>query len=77
MSRLSQARAKAQSRRAVRGDMSRIGAISSSVRHIAHGNRLARIRRTMTRRLERNEQARFYHWKSRNRLAPKRVQQTE
>jgi hypothetical protein len=32
-----------------------------------------RLRRTMTRRLQRNEQARLYHWKSRNRLAPTRV----
>ena len=33
----------------------------------------ARIRRTMTRRLQRNEQARQYHWRSHNRLAPLRV----
>jgi hypothetical protein len=37
----------------------------------------ARIRRNMTRRLERNERARFYYWKSCNRLAPLRVPQRE
>ena len=29
----------------------------------------------MTRRLQRNEEARFYHYKSRKRLAPQRVNQ--
>ena len=33
------------------------------------------IRRTMTRRIKRNESARFYHYKSRKRLAPQRVNQ--
>jgi hypothetical protein len=36
-----------------------------------------RLRRNMTRRLERNELARFYYWKSRNRLAPLRIQHRE
>jgi len=31
----------------------------------------------MTRRLQRLEQARFYHWKKRNLLPPKRVNQQE
>jgi hypothetical protein len=35
------------------------------------------IRRTMRRRLQRNEEARFYHYKGRKRLAPKRVTQRE
>ena len=33
------------------------------------------IGRTMTRRLKRNEEARFYHWKQRNRLPPQRSEQ--
>jgi hypothetical protein len=40
-------------------------------------DRPERLRRNMTRRLQRNELARFYHWKSRKRLAPLRVQQRE
>ena len=35
------------------------------------------IRRNMTRRLQRNEQARFHHWMSHKRMAPKRVPQNE
>ena len=31
--------------------------------------------RQTTRRLQRNEIARFYHWKKHNRLAPKRIHQ--
>ena len=38
-------------------------------------DRIAVIRRTMSRRLQRNEEARFYHHKSRKRLAPQRVNQ--
>jgi hypothetical protein len=38
-------------------------------------DRPSRIRRNMTRRLQRNEQARLYHWKARNRLAPKKLHQ--
>ena len=34
-----------------------------------------RIRRTMGRRLQRNQEARFYHWKCRNRLPPRRFNQ--
>ena len=33
-----------------------------------------RMARERTRRLRRNSQARFYHWKKRNRLAPLRIQ---
>lgn len=33
------------------------------------------IARKATRRLQRNEIARFYHWKKRKRLAPKRIHQ--
>ena len=32
-------------------------------------------RRTANRWLRRNEQARFYHWKQRNRLPPRRLEQ--
>jgi len=38
-------------------------------------HRPARLRRTMNRRLERNEEARFYHWRRRNRLPPRRFDQ--
>jgi len=31
------------------------------------------LRRTMTRRLRRNEEARFYHYRARKRLAPQRL----
>ncbi len=34
-----------------------------------------RICRNITRRLQRNEQAQYYHWKSRNLLAPTRISQ--
>ena len=34
-----------------------------------------RLRRTMNRRLRRNETARLYHWRSRNRLPPRRFDQ--
>lgn len=35
-------------------------------------DRTSHIARCATKRLQRNEQARFYHHKARNRLAPKR-----
>ena len=34
-----------------------------------------RIRRTMNRRLARNEEARLYHWRQRKRLPPRRFDQ--
>jgi len=34
-----------------------------------------RIRRNMNRRLKRNEEARLYHWRRRNRLPPQRFEQ--
>jgi hypothetical protein len=37
--------------------------------------RPARLRRTMNRRLERDEAARLYHWRRRNRLPPRRFDQ--
>jgi hypothetical protein len=37
------------------------------------GVRPTRLRRTMERWLRRNEEARFYHWKRRNRLPPRRL----
>ncbi len=33
------------------------------------------IRRTVRRRLRRNEEARLYHWRQRNRLPPRRFHQ--
>ena len=38
-------------------------------------HRPALIRRNMNRRLRRNEEARLYHWRRRNRLPPRRVSQ--
>jgi hypothetical protein len=38
-------------------------------------HRPARLRRTMNRRLKRNEEARLYHWRRRNRLSPRRFNQ--
>ena len=38
-------------------------------------DRPARMERTTQRRLWRNEEARFYHWKRRNRLPPRRSEQ--
>ncbi len=40
-----------------------------------HCNRPAQIRRTMNRRLKRNEEARLYHWRRHNRLPPRRFEQ--
>jgi hypothetical protein len=37
----------------------------------------ARIARNATRRLQRNEQARLYHWKKHNRLPPRRIGKKE
>ena len=37
--------------------------------------RPTRIRRTLNRRLRRNEEARFYHWQRRKRLPPRRFNQ--
>ena len=34
-----------------------------------------RIRRTVNRRLKRNEEARLYHWRRRKRLPPRRFDQ--
>ena len=36
-------------------------------------DRPSRVRRTTNRRLRRNEQARLYYWKKRNRLPPRRL----
>ena len=42
---------------------------------VLRGQSPCRIARDKTRRLQRNEEARFYHWKSRNRLPPLRIKQ--
>jgi hypothetical protein len=38
-------------------------------------HRAAYIRRNINRRLRRNEEARFYHWKRHKRLPPRRFEQ--
>ena len=38
-------------------------------------HRPTRMRRTANLRLRRNEEARLYHWRSRNRLPPRRFDQ--
>jgi SRSO17 transposase len=48
-------------------------AIGQVLHRVAGYDRPARVRRTMERWLRRNEEARFYHWKSRNRLPPRRL----
>jgi hypothetical protein len=49
--------------------------IAQLLRRALGCDRVVVIRRTMNRRLQRNEEARFYHYKSRNRVAPQRVNQ--
>jgi hypothetical protein len=49
-----------------------IAGLLNRVLHV-HGG--AQIRRTMNRRLRRNEEARLYHWRQRNRLPPRRFDQ--
>ncbi len=48
-------------------------AIGQLLHQVAGCDRPARVRRTMGRWLRRNEEARFYHWKKRNRLPPRRL----
>ena len=48
-------------------------AIGQLLHRLVGCDRPARIRRTMERWLRRNEEARFYHWKRRNRLPPRRL----
>jgi hypothetical protein len=38
-------------------------------------HRPERVRRAINRRLRRNEEARLYHWRRRNRLPPRRLDQ--
>jgi hypothetical protein len=40
-----------------------------------HSLRPTHLRRTMNRRLRRNEEARLYHWRQRKRLPPRRFEQ--
>lgn len=48
-------------------------AIGQVLHRVVGCDRPARVRRTMERWLRRNEEARFYHWKRRNRLPPRRL----
>jgi DDE superfamily endonuclease len=48
-------------------------AIAQVLHRVVGCDRPARVRRTMERWLRRNEEARFYHWKRRNRLPPRRL----
>ena len=47
--------------------------ISLLLNHKLNNDHPEQICRNRTRRLQRNEQARFHHYKSRNLLAPKRI----
>ena len=50
-------------------------AIARLLRRVLGCDRVEVLRRTMTRRLRRNEEARHYHYKARKRLAPQRLNQ--
>jgi hypothetical protein len=50
-------------------------ALAGLLRRVLGCDRGEVLRRTMRRRLRRNEEARFYHYKSRRRLAPQRLNQ--
>ncbi len=49
-------------------------ALAALLREALDGNDWRRTLRTMGRKLLRKELARLYHWKSRNRLAPLRLE---
>jgi hypothetical protein len=49
--------------------------IAGLLSRLLHSHSHAHIRRTMMRRLRRNEEARLYHWRQRNRLPPRRFNQ--
>ena len=51
------------------------GLIAGLLNRMLECDRPARVRRTMNRRLRRNEEARLYHWRRRNRLPPRRFDQ--
>jgi hypothetical protein len=52
--------------------------VQKMIAHLLNGmlkcDASARIRRTMHRRLKRNEEARFYHWRRHKRLPPRRFE---
>jgi hypothetical protein len=50
-------------------------AIGRMLNRLLGCDRGAYIRRTLRRRLRRNEEARLYHWKRHNRLPPRRFEQ--
>ncbi len=47
-------------------------ALGKTLERLLSGTGPEVIERTLHRRLKRNEEARFYHWKQRNRLPPRR-----
>jgi hypothetical protein len=49
--------------------------IAGLLNRLLNSQRATHIRRTMQRRLRRNEEARLYHWRQRNRLPPRRFNQ--
>jgi hypothetical protein len=49
--------------------------IAGLINRLLNSQRAAHIRRTVQRRLRRNEEARLYHWRQRNRLPPRRFNQ--
>jgi hypothetical protein len=49
--------------------------IARLLRNVLHVDDHEKIARDATRRLQRNETARFYHYHKRNSLAPKRIHQ--
>jgi hypothetical protein len=49
--------------------------IAGLMQHLLQSEAPEHRRRTAQRRLQRNETARLYHWRSRNRLPPRRFEQ--
>ena len=67
---LSNIEAQVQAVREIRSRAGRDGSRTTDER-----TRPSRVRRTMSRRLRRNEEARLYHWLRRKRLPPQRLEQ--
>jgi hypothetical protein len=51
------------------------GLLNQVLQSHRQSHRPMHFRRTLQRRLRRNEEARLYHWQQRNRLPPRRVEQ--
>jgi hypothetical protein len=49
--------------------------IAGLLNRLLHCQRPAQLRRNLNRRLQRNEEARLYHWRRHNRLPPRRFNQ--